>query len=208
MKLRQQRSRQTREQILAAARELFARQGYEPTSIDQIASAAKVAKSSVFAHFGDKTNLLAALGLSDIEALAEAGRQADESAGARSLEERILALLSPWLAYFCREPAFAGLYLSQAGIARGAHTDEFMRLCFELEDQTARIFETGLDDSTPEQARLFARGVQALFHEAIVYEISDWLKHSQVPVRSAESLLADLLAVWIAGARRQTGSQA
>ncbi|MDH4412484.1 MAG: TetR/AcrR family transcriptional regulator [Rhizobium sp.] len=206
MKLSQQRSRQTRDQIIAAARDLFARQGYEPTSIDQIAAAAKVAKSSVFAHFGDKANLLAALGLSQIEALAEAGRQGDASDPAQPLEVRVLALLSPWLAYFCREPAFAGLYLSQSGIARGPHTDEFMRLCFELEDQTARIFETGLDGCTPDQARLFARGVQALFHEAIVYEISDWLKQSQTPPRSSEAVLTDFLAVWIAGARRQTGS--
>ena len=73
MKLRQSRSRQTRDQILGAARELFGRQGYEPTSIDEVASAAKVAKSSVFAHFGDKANLLAALGLAEIEMLAEAG---------------------------------------------------------------------------------------------------------------------------------------
>lgn len=208
MKLRQQRSRKTREQILAAARDLFARQSYELTSIDQIASNAKVAKSSVFAHFGDKTNLLAALGLTDIEALAEAGRLVDESTETRPLEERLLALLSPWLAYFCREPAFAGLYLSQSGIARGPNTDAFMRLCFELEDQTARIFQTGLDGCTPEQARLFARGVQALFHEAIVYEISDWLKPSQTPTRSSETVLSEYLAVWIAGARRQTGSEA
>ena len=81
MKLRQSRSRQTREQILGAARELFARQGYEPTSIDQIASAAKVAKSSVFAHFGDKTNLLAALGLAEIEKLAETAHTALDKAG-------------------------------------------------------------------------------------------------------------------------------
>ena len=208
MKLSQQRSRKTRDQILAAARDLFARQGYELTSIDQIAAAAKVAKSSVFAHFGDKANLLAALGLSQIEALAEAGRQGDASDPAQSLEVRVLALLSPWLAYFCGEPAFAGLYLSQSGIARGPHTDEFMRLCFELEDQTARIFETGLDGCPPDQARLFARGVQALFHEAIVYEISDWLKQSQAPPRSAEAVLADFLAIWIAGARRRTGSEA
>ena len=60
--------------ILSAARDLFSRQGYEPTSIDQVASTAKVAKSSVFAHFGDKANLLAALGLAEIEKLAEAAR--------------------------------------------------------------------------------------------------------------------------------------
>lgn len=207
MKLRQQRSRQTREQILAAARDLFARQGYEATSIDQVAGAAKVAKSSVFAHFGDKTNLLAALGLSDIEALAEAGRKTDAVDPGRPLDERILALLRPWLAYFCREPAFAGLYLSQAALARGPHTETFMRLCLELEEQTADLFLREWTHCTPAKARLYARGVQALFHEVIVYAISEWLSQQQAGPPAPEQELATLLAVWVAGAQGQQTSE-
>lgn len=209
MKLRQTRSRQTRDQILAAARELFARQGFDETSIDQIASGAKVAKSSVFAHFGDKANLLAALGLSDIEKLAEAGRNPGGHDQRQPIDARILALLRPWLDYFCREPAFAGLYLSQSAIARGPHTDAFMRLCFELEDQVAEIFRQRLESAAPDRARLLARGVQALFHEVIVYEISGWLREGETALSSSpENQLAEMLAIWVAGARQHLASEA
>ncbi|MFN3721346.1 MAG: TetR/AcrR family transcriptional regulator [Rhizobium rhizophilum] len=199
MKLRQSRSRQTREQILGAARELFARQGYEPTSIDQIASAAKVAKSSVFAHFGDKANLLAALGLAEIEKLAEAGKAEIARTDDRPLGERLRALLWPWLLYFCREHAFAGLYLSQSALTRGPHTEAFLDLCRVLEDQIAELFRSpSQGPPSAERALLLARGVQALFHEVIVFEISGWL----TPPETAEIMLSQLLDVWIAGAEQ------
>ena len=202
MKLRQSRSRQTRDQILGAARELFSRQGYEPTSIDQVASAAKVAKSSVFAHFGDKANLLAALGLGDIEKLAEAGKAEVARADDRPLAEQLRDLLQPWLSYFCREHAFAGLYLSQAALTRGPHTEAFLDLCWVLEDQVAELFRKSHKGSlSAERAQLLARGVQALFHEVIVFEISGWI----VPPDSAENMLDRFLDIWIAGAQ-QTAS--
>ncbi|PLK71220.1 TetR/AcrR family transcriptional regulator [Rhizobium sp. TH135] len=203
MKLRQSRSRQTREQILAAARDLFSRQGYEPTSIDQVATAAKVAKSSVFAHFGDKANLLAALGLTEIEKLAEAGKAEVDRTDDRPLADRLRALLSPWLAYFCREHAFAGLYLSQSAVTRGPHTDAFLDLCRVLEGQVATLFSArSATGASPERAQLLARGVQALFHEVIVYEISGWL----TPPQTAEIMLGQFLDIWIAGAMQTAPS--
>jgi len=208
MKLRQTRSRQTRDQILAAARELFARQGFDETSIEQIASAAKVAKSSVFVHFGDKANLLAALGLTDIEKLAEAGRNLGERKTDQPVESEILALLRPWLDYFCREPAFAGLYLSQSAIARGPHTDAFMRLCLELEDQVADVFSRRAETATADRARLLARGVQALFHEVIVFQISGWLRDAETGLPSPpEEQLAEMLKIWVAGAASAVASK-
>lgn len=199
MKLRQTRSRQTRDHILAAARDLFSRQGYEQTSIDQIANAAKVAKSSVFAHFGDKTNLLAALGLTEIEQLAEAGRKGVGIDPEAMLATQIGALLSPWLTYFCREPAFAELYLSQAAIVTGPYTETFMRLCFEVEDQVAALFTRVYPSLTSGEARLYARGAQALFHEVIVFEMSEGLKQSRPNPAPPQQLLSQMLTIWVDG---------
>ena len=47
-------ARQTRETILAAARELFIAQGYVATTIEQIADRASVSKPTVFASVGSK----------------------------------------------------------------------------------------------------------------------------------------------------------
>lgn len=48
-------------EILAAARELFLRDGFSATSIDAIALAAGVSKATVYSNFADKNALLVAL---------------------------------------------------------------------------------------------------------------------------------------------------
>ncbi|MBT1065511.1 TetR/AcrR family transcriptional regulator [Bowmanella sp. Y26] len=52
------KKQQTRKQILAAAWQLFAEQGYAQTSTRQIAIAAQVATGTVFSHFPTKLDLL------------------------------------------------------------------------------------------------------------------------------------------------------
>jgi AcrR family transcriptional regulator len=51
------RKEETQERIVAAAMHLFARRGYDATSITQIAARAAVSRAAVFWHFGDKANL-------------------------------------------------------------------------------------------------------------------------------------------------------
>lgn len=56
--LRQRQAAANRAAILAAARDLFLRQGYAATSIDQIAAAAGVSKPTVFSAVGNKAEVL------------------------------------------------------------------------------------------------------------------------------------------------------
>ncbi|MGI5290580.1 TetR/AcrR family transcriptional regulator [Nonomuraea polychroma] len=51
-------ARATRRRIIDAARELFLRQGYASTTLDQIAAAAGVAVQTVYFHFGNKATVL------------------------------------------------------------------------------------------------------------------------------------------------------
>lgn len=57
----EQRKAETRRRLLAAAAELFAREGYDAVSVDAIADAAERTSGSVYAHFGGKPGLLTAL---------------------------------------------------------------------------------------------------------------------------------------------------
>jgi AcrR family transcriptional regulator len=56
--LREQRARQTREAVLAAATELFTTQGWAATGMRDIARAAGTATETLYAHFPSKTALL------------------------------------------------------------------------------------------------------------------------------------------------------
>ncbi|MBU0724375.1 MAG: TetR/AcrR family transcriptional regulator [Alphaproteobacteria bacterium] len=58
-------------QILAAARAEFLRQGFAATSMDAIARAATVSKATVYAHFGNKEDLFAAMVASNCRRIAE-----------------------------------------------------------------------------------------------------------------------------------------
>ena len=51
----------TKQEILEAALELFSVQGFESTSISQIASAVGIRKASLYSHFESKQALLDAL---------------------------------------------------------------------------------------------------------------------------------------------------
>ncbi|MCZ6828525.1 MAG: TetR/AcrR family transcriptional regulator [Gammaproteobacteria bacterium] len=52
------KSDQKRQQILDAAGELFALQGYEGTSLDALAAAAGVSKQTIYSHFESKADVL------------------------------------------------------------------------------------------------------------------------------------------------------
>lgn len=55
---REKRKVETRRALIEAASDLFARQGIEATSIDQIAAAVGLTKGAVYAHFGSKSELV------------------------------------------------------------------------------------------------------------------------------------------------------
>ncbi|WP_166459829.1 TetR/AcrR family transcriptional regulator [Amycolatopsis pithecellobii] len=59
--LRDERTRQSRELILSAAAELFAEQGYQQTSLVDVADRSGVSRGSIPWHFGDKQGLLTAV---------------------------------------------------------------------------------------------------------------------------------------------------
>src|SRR6195952_4290372 len=73
-----------RERLVLAAVDLFTEQGYDETTVAQIAERAGITKSTFFRHFADKRELLAAgqetLSLLLVEGIAEA------AAGATPLE--------------------------------------------------------------------------------------------------------------------------
>ena len=81
---RRRQAEQTRQRILAAARELFRTLGYAATTMEAIASSAQVATKTVEAAFGSKRGLLAAV----VDPLASAGPP-------RDLVERVRAATDP-----------------------------------------------------------------------------------------------------------------
>ena len=61
MRRTKQQSERTRQDILTAARKVFARQGVTRTTFEEIAAAAGVTRGAIYWHFADKTELFFAM---------------------------------------------------------------------------------------------------------------------------------------------------
>jgi AcrR family transcriptional regulator len=98
-----------------AASRLFAEQGYEGTSIEQIATAAGVTKPVVYLHFSSKQNLHLALLAKHRDELL--GQLASDMRAPGALEYRIVDVATRWFAYVQSHP-YAWQMLSTARCAR------------------------------------------------------------------------------------------
>lgn len=92
--------------ILEAAKRLFTTQGFDGTSMDQIAAAAGVSKLTVYSHFGDKESLFAA----GAKAFCEQQLPATlfEPHPEVPLRERLLQIASAFFAMISSPEAVAG----------------------------------------------------------------------------------------------------
>ncbi|MCL4516168.1 MAG: TetR/AcrR family transcriptional regulator [Firmicutes bacterium] len=94
-----------REQILSIAARLFARQGFHKTSVDEIARAARVGKTTIYQLFRDKTGLLGEVyrrkGLEIRE------RMVREIAPGEGTVNRLLKMLSVYWDFCSSDPLFS-----------------------------------------------------------------------------------------------------
>lgn len=78
--LRDRTRRAVREEVIARAWDLFARKGFEGTTVDEIATAAGMSRRSFFRYFASKENLL-------LEQLLDHARTVADAFGQRPAEE-------------------------------------------------------------------------------------------------------------------------
>lgn len=119
-----------RRQIHSAAIELFARHGYEGTSMDKVAEAARVSKQTVYSHFAGKDELFRAA----VQQLCDAmGLPGDLDARGRPLRPLLTDLGRSFLALLT-SPEAIQLYRLVLGSA-GAHP-EVGRMLYEAGPRT------------------------------------------------------------------------
>jgi AcrR family transcriptional regulator len=199
VKLAQNRSIRTRQALLDAARELFESRGYGAATIDDIARRADMAKATVFAHFGDKQSLLAAIGMADLETLLSE-LELTAARGIPLEAKAMQAALAPWLQYFLKQPDFARLYLLQAGLVESPQSKAYLALCAKHEELLAKA----LAITSPQlsaQAQMVARGALAHFQQVLVYRLAGWIGDDQ---HAAEALNI-AIEIWCAGSRAVFG---
>jgi AcrR family transcriptional regulator len=86
---------QRREQLIGIGRQLFAKRGYEATTVEEIAAKASVSKPVVYEHFGGKEGLYAVVVDREIAALLNGitGALSADLSSRETLERAAMALL-------------------------------------------------------------------------------------------------------------------
>lgn len=112
---RAERQQQTRQKLIAVAREMFLRDGFAATSLDRVAVEAGFSKGAVYSNFSGKEQLGLAV-LDDLHA-EQVGAAAEAMEGKHTLDETLDALVR-WAREHLGQPKWTALEVEFASIAR------------------------------------------------------------------------------------------
>lgn len=101
---RQQRRAQTRQQLIQAAAEVFARRGFHAAVVDEIAEAAGYSSGALYSNFDGKDDLLLAVLEQTIARSAQIHRSAADRGGT-GIPERVESVARNWLKTLEERPA-------------------------------------------------------------------------------------------------------
>lgn len=164
--LRERTRRAVHAEITATAMRLFAENGFEATTVDQIAREAGISRRSFFHYFGSKEDLV----LGDTVALGERVREAlearpaDESAWV-ALREAFMVLQAPGI-QLTDELALARLY-HDAPSLRARHLEKHLRWQELLAPDVQRRLKLPASDRPDPRARALVAAALACLDIAI-----------------------------------------
>ena len=120
---REQKKRRTKKAILDAAVELFGKNGFEKTSIAQLAEKAGVGKGTVYGYFKTKQDILYAFCEYELEYVHEqltAASNEDEH-----ILEQMLTIFMAEFEYVTRNPEFGRIYMQESLFPRKGFPAEY-----------------------------------------------------------------------------------
>jgi AcrR family transcriptional regulator len=135
-------NRLKRERIVAAAVELFYRQGYGHTTLEQVADTLNVTKPFIYAHFRSKSELLAEICSRAIRLAHESLNRAGERQG--TVAERLKAVASDFMAAVLGHQAHAVIYSREEKELEQKDRDSINKLRREFDRRLVELIEEGV----------------------------------------------------------------
>lgn len=168
---RERNKLEKRARIVAAARDLFERNGFVETTTQQIAAAADIGSGTLFLYADSKEDLLVMV-FHD-EMLATVQRIFAEPPAGKTMAERLMTAFNQMADYHARDPELARMLLKELVVpgspARRSDIDELMEAIF---DGIAQVIGAEGRVSNP---ALVARSAFALYYFALI----SWLGAGQ-----------------------------
>ena len=188
---------QTREQIRAAAWDLFTSKGFEATTTQAIAKRAKVAAGTVFVHASDKADLLF---LVMHDRLVEVVEDRLSSVPKGALVDRLMHVFAGLFAMYAEHPDVAAAFVKHLPGARGPNAQRMWTMTFGFVHRIGMLVAEG--QASGELARdiepfAAAQNVFALYFAALM----SWLNGHVTLEAALDPLLRNALALQMRGFR-------
>jgi AcrR family transcriptional regulator len=204
---RKARGRQTRDRLVAAARELFGEHGYDQTSVRDVLDASGVARGALYHHFQSKSDLFEAVAEAVFAEVASSTNEA-ASGGATPLE-RLRAGAHAWLE-MARDPAIQRIVLLDSPTVLGWPRWRALDERHSLGDLQASLRRLAREGRLPSgQEEIVARMLLAALNEAALFiGCSPDEARALEEACAAADLLIDRLAGAAAGGRPRGSADA
>lgn len=178
---------QRREQLISVGRTLFARRGFDGTSVEEIAVRAGVTKPVVYEHFGGKEGLYAAVVDREMQYLE---RVITESLVRGRSKERIEKAVVALLTYVEHDTAGFAILVRDAGGGQVSDDRSYATLLNMAVSQVSHI----LGDKFERQGLDRANAV--IYGQAMVGMVSMtaqwWLEHREIPKETIAAHIVNL----------------
>ncbi len=163
---REEYTEATRQALLSAGRDIFAREGYQAAGIEAISRAARVTRGAFYHHFEDKKALFDAVVVS---LQSEAAAKIEEKARAqRKIWDRLSVGIDAYLDA-CLEPAYGRIVVQEASAVLGNERYREIEETYPMALLTATLHALKRDGEIDfEDINLLSRMVDAMICEVAI----------------------------------------
>lgn len=163
---REEYTEATRQALLSAGRDIFAREGYQAAGIEAISRAARVTRGAFYHHFEDKKALFDAVVVS---LQSEAAAKIEEKARAqRKIWDRLSVGIDAYLDA-CLEPAYGRIVIQEASAVLGNERYREIEETYPMALLTATLIALKRDGELDfEDINLLSRMVDAMICEMAI----------------------------------------
>lgn len=204
MARRERKKQQKRDRIIAAARDLFAQQGYHGTTTRQIAAAADIGVGTLFAYFPDKRALLNVLFAEEIAQVS-----LDAFAGvaeAALILDQLMTVFHRIYLWYEANPSLGRLVVGELLLQSPKDDWLLVTITATFVNDLSRLIAAAVarGELIPETpAMVIATSAFSHYHLALVSFLSQRLPSRE----SAERILRDALDWNLRGVRRSNSSE-
>jgi TetR/AcrR family transcriptional regulator, fatty acid metabolism regulator protein len=177
MQTQEKQTEHTRQRIVNAALEVFAKKGYHEATMDEIASVSQISKGGLYFHFPSKQDLFLALADAAANMLVGKMEQAMQTNGARRRQKMRLAIETAFQLLERHRPMARLVFLKMGSLG-----PPFDAKLMEIHKKLARLIQVQLDQAQAENSIAPAdTELVAFMWVGALHEVLIWWLHQARP---------------------------